>query len=150
MIAPGEGVWSNLCLSDRRIADLKAEPVEIQPPTTQPSPATAGANRAGGGFSGGGRIDEQRIRESGLLVLDITAADEDRACRLMPVTGGRWAMSGRHVHDLADLRCAWGRDLYVRRHPRTDTEACLPSFPAQVVLAVPGHAMGLPVGLAFS
>lgn len=34
--------------------------------------------------------------------------------------------------------------------PRTDTEACLPSFPAQVVLAVPGHAMGLPVGLAFS
>ncbi|MFC8583048.1 DUF6207 family protein [Streptomyces sp. NPDC057217] len=39
-------------------------------------------------------IDEQRLIESGLVVLDITAADEETAHRVVAELGQRWATSG--------------------------------------------------------
>lgn len=40
------------------------------------------------------RIDEQHIAEPGLVVLDITGADEDTVRAVMATLEGRWATSG--------------------------------------------------------
>ncbi|MGW0940154.1 DUF6207 family protein [Streptomyces sp. NPDC002666] len=43
------------------------------------------------------QIDERHVLESGLVVLDITAADEDTAHTVMAVLDRHWATSGMAV-----------------------------------------------------
>ncbi|MFJ8856781.1 DUF6207 family protein [Streptomyces sp. NPDC102437] len=40
------------------------------------------------------QIDEQHVAEPGLVVLDITAADEGTLCAVMEALQQRWATSG--------------------------------------------------------
>ncbi|MFF4675190.1 DUF6207 family protein [Streptomyces sp. NPDC001279] len=40
------------------------------------------------------KTDEQHVAEPGLVVLDITAADEDALCTVMDGLQQRWATSG--------------------------------------------------------
>ncbi|MFB7918025.1 DUF6207 family protein [Streptomyces sp. NPDC056061] len=62
------------------------------------------------------KTDEQHVAEPGLVVLDITAADEDTLCAVMDGLQQRWATSGiapvRRLPGEAGVRARVYADVY--------------------------------------
>ncbi|MFE6039858.1 DUF6207 family protein [Streptomyces sp. NPDC056452] len=62
-------------------------------------------------------IDTQHISEPGLVVLDITAADESTALAAMASLEQHWATSGVGRARSTRTRRTWCQGTHLRRHP---------------------------------